>query len=171
MFKNNYDPFVTSQSIKHDIVESKYSLIIRFYHFFFFGNGNPFVPLFWLLVLLISFNGEDVVAPTNSVNPSAYLFNIAIFIEMVANLYFGYYFCKHHQMARIILYYEEKYCLDKDLITSYFNYTSTIFLVGVLLVILMLLVEEFIAMFVLNHSDDYHVNLSKGFNLISTLFW
>jgi len=169
MFKNTYDPFVTPQSIKHDTIECKYSVIIKGYHYVFFGNGNNFlIPVFWVTTLLICLIAEGILGSGN-ITPQAFIFDMAILIEMSANVYFGYYFCKHHQMARMILYYEEKYCLDKNLAMTYFNNISAIFLIGVLLVIVALLLEQYISNFVLFPSDDNTILLIVGFGMVSTI--
>jgi hypothetical protein len=102
--------------------ESNFNILIKFWNHFFFGNGEYFiVPIFWMVIPTISTICAYSYGPTNAIDPIGIFYAIITLSELYVNLWFGYFFCKHHILARMVLYYKQRYDVNMNLLERYFG--------------------------------------------------
>lgn len=145
--------------------EKKYfSIVTKFYHYCFFGNGETIlIPLVWIIIFAICFIAEMSLFHTK--DPVGIIYYISLFIELMVNVSFGYYFCKHHCLSQMLLLFQEKYKLDIHRVVRCFQLTTIIFGIGLASIIILVA-----ATFGLYYepSDDYDMSLASFFDCTST---
>lgn len=136
----------TSSRIKEEIelhnMEVKYGDVVHFFHKYIFGKGDHwYYSLLWGTISLCCLIAQ-VATETDGY---AILFNVALLVELVANMRFGYIFNAEQQLTKMLYYYKKKYDLDVDLVIKYLNYGSYFTIIYLLLVMTLSFLDMIVA--------------------------
>lgn len=135
----------------------------KFYNYCFFGNGHHFyVPVFWIFsycILTIAYLYYRSVR-----DPFSIVYHVALAVELVVNVLFGYEYCRQRKFAKIILYYQQKYRFSNALIFRYLKAMSYL-----LLLCLIYLDGVIIISYFLDPGNEFHGSLADYFDLITSL--
>lgn len=162
-------PFTLPNITENDYIqyESKFNLLVKFFNYFFFGNGEYIaVPIIWTLVYIICQICSNTLITFN-ITLTGIVYPISTAVELVANVFFGYYFCKHHILARTILYYKQQYDLNMSLAEKSFNAMSLVAGLGMFCVLALYIAAFAILIGFSGSADDDKINLTAGFSTVS----
>lgn len=107
-----------------------------------FGGGkNKWIPRFWIVFVGVFLIFYGIVHCTLL----QIITNIAIFIELIVNIDYGYRFCEKQKFVVLLMFYHDKYHIPIEKQMKYFNYSIIVLLIIIAILIIFCTLEAFLS--------------------------